>query len=66
MRKKIPGRNNLHLDLYSGDRELEVERLVGMGARRHRQTYSSGDDFRVLEDPDGKLFCVVQLPKGAT
>lgn len=64
--KKTPGRNNLHLDLYSQDREGEVGRLLKLGAKRHRQQYSPGDDFRVLEDPDGNLFCVVQLPKGAT
>ena len=64
--KKTQGRNNLHLDLYSSDRESEVERLLKIGAKRHHQTYTSDEDFRVLEDPDGNLFCVVQLPKGAT
>lgn len=63
VKKKAPGRNNLHLDLYSDDREPEVERLVVLGARRHRQAYDPDDDFRVLEDPDGNLFCVVQLPE---
>ncbi len=62
--KKTPGRNNLHLDLYSGDRKAEVERLLKIGAKRHRQTYGPDEDFRVLKDPDGNLFCVVQLPKG--
>lgn len=64
VRRKTPGRNNLHLDLYSKDREGEVERLLQIGAKRHRQSYKPDDDFRVLEDPDGNLFCVVQLPKG--
>ena len=64
VRKKTPGRNNLHLDLYSTDREEEVERLLKIGARRHGQAYDPDDDFRVLEDPDGNLFRVVQLPKG--
>ena len=62
--RKTPGRNNLHLDLYTDDREREVERLLKLGARRHRQDYAPTDDFRVLEDPDRNLFCVVQLPKG--
>lgn len=66
VRRKTPGRNNLHLDLYSEDRERELERLLGIGAKRHRQRYSPDDDFRVLEDPDGNLFCVVQLPRGTT
>jgi hypothetical protein len=54
------GKNRLHLDLYTDDREGEVKRLLKIGATRHRQTYDSDDDFRVLEDPDGNLFCVVQ------
>jgi len=62
-RKKTRGRNDLHLDLYSEDREVEVERLLRIGARRYRRSYGPEDDFRVLEDPDGNLFCVVQLPK---
>jgi len=50
----------LHLDLYAANREIEVMRLIKIGAKRHRQTYGPEDDFRVLEDPDGNLFCVVQ------
>lgn len=58
--KKRPGRNRLHLDLYTDNRESEVNRLLKIGAKRHPQTYDPEDDFRVLEDPDGNLFCVVQ------
>lgn len=58
--KRLVGRNWLHLDLYTNDREGEVKRLLKLGAKRHRQTYEPNDDFRVLEDPDGNLFCVVQ------
>ena len=57
---KRRGRNRLHLDLYTNNREKEVEKLLKIGATRHRQTYRPDDDFRVLEDPDGNLFCVVQ------
>jgi Glyoxalase-like domain len=64
--EKTPGRNNLHLDLYSDDREGEVERLLKIGAKRHPQSYDPDEDFRVLEDPDGNLFCVVKLPEDAT
>ncbi len=49
-----------HLDLYADDQEGEVRRLLGIGATRHRQAYDPEDDFIVLEDPDGNLFCVVQ------
>jgi catechol 2,3-dioxygenase-like lactoylglutathione lyase family enzyme len=51
----------LHLDLYTDDREGEVKRLLKIGATRHPQTYEPDDDFRVLKDPDGNLFCVVQI-----
>jgi len=50
----------LHLDLYADDQEGEVKRLLEIGATRHPQTYNPEDDFIVLEDPDGNLFCVVQ------
>lgn len=56
---RLRGRNWLHFDLYTDDQKGEIERLLKLGARRHRQTYRQGDDFRVLEDPDGNLFCVV-------
>jgi hypothetical protein len=48
------------LDLYTDQRETEVERLVEIGARRYPWRYETGGDFVVLEDPDGNLFCVVQ------
>jgi catechol 2,3-dioxygenase-like lactoylglutathione lyase family enzyme len=51
----------LHLDLYADNQEGEVKRLLKIGATRHPQTYEPDDDFRVLEDPDGNLFCVVQI-----
>ena len=50
----------IHLDLYTGDRDAEVERLIGLGARRYPWRYRTGSDFIVLEDPDGNLFCVVE------
>ena len=57
------GRNWLHFDLFTNDQKGEVERLLKLGAVRHRQTYDLGDDFTVLEDPDGNLFCVVDTSK---
>jgi catechol 2,3-dioxygenase-like lactoylglutathione lyase family enzyme len=59
--EKRPGkRSRLHLDLYTDDRDAEVERLLGLGATRYPWRYRPHDDFVVLEDPDGNLFCVVQ------
>ena len=53
-------RSKLHLDLYAQDQTAEVERLVQLGAKRYPWRYQLNDDFVVLEDPDGNLFCIVQ------
>ncbi|GAA5511899.1 hypothetical protein Dcar01_00613 [Deinococcus carri] len=48
-----------HLDLYAGDREAEVERLLALGAERVDWQYEPGADYVVLADPDGNRFCVI-------
>jgi catechol 2,3-dioxygenase-like lactoylglutathione lyase family enzyme len=60
---RLMGRNRLHFDLYTNDQSGEVERLLKLGATRHPQIYDLGDDFIVLEDPDGNLFCIVDTSK---
>jgi catechol 2,3-dioxygenase-like lactoylglutathione lyase family enzyme len=54
--------SRVHLDLYTEDREAEVERLLALGATRYEREYRPGDDFVVLVDPDGNRFCVVAKP----
>jgi catechol 2,3-dioxygenase-like lactoylglutathione lyase family enzyme len=49
-----------HLDLYAGDQQAEVQRLVGLGASQVPWNYPPGADYVVLADPDGNTFCVVQ------
>ncbi len=61
--EKLTGRNWLHFDLYTADQKHEVERLLKLGATRHPQEYEPDEDFIVLEDPDGNLFCVVDIIK---
>jgi catechol 2,3-dioxygenase-like lactoylglutathione lyase family enzyme len=61
--EKPMGRNWLHFDLYTNDQKKEIDRLLKLGAKRHPQTYDPEDDFIVLEDPDGNLFCVVDTSK---
>jgi len=61
--EKLMGRNWLHFDLYTNEQQGEVERLLKLGAIRHPQTYEPDDDFIVLEDPDGNLFCAVDTSK---
>ena len=43
------------------DADAILERLVKLGASRYPLRFKPGDDFVVLEDPDGNLFCVVQV-----
>jgi catechol 2,3-dioxygenase-like lactoylglutathione lyase family enzyme len=62
-RKRTGKRGWLHLDLYTTDQTAEVERLVRLGANRYPWRYGPDADYVVLEDPDGNLFCVVQLPE---
>ena len=52
------GKNRLHLDLYAQDQMAEVDRLEKLGAARERGP-NEGEDFVVLSDPEGNLFCVI-------
>ena len=61
--KRAGKRGWIHLDLYTAKQRKEVERLMRLGAKRYPWRYRPGADFVVLEDPDGNLFCVVQLPE---
>lgn len=59
-RDRRPTRRSwLHLDLYTDRPDVEVNRLIELGARRYPWRYRPGSDFVVLEDPGGTLFCVV-------
>ena len=55
-------KNRLHIDVNPTgcDQEQEVERLVGLGARRI--DIGQGDDktWVVLADPEGNEFCVLR------
>jgi hypothetical protein len=57
--EKRVGKNRLHLDLYTTDQMGEVERLLALGATRSSPTTRPEEDFIVLEDPEGNLFCVI-------
>jgi catechol 2,3-dioxygenase-like lactoylglutathione lyase family enzyme len=62
-RPRTGRRSWIHLDLYTTDQQSEVARLIGLGAGRYPWRYEPGADYVVLEDPDGNLFCVVQVPE---
>jgi catechol 2,3-dioxygenase-like lactoylglutathione lyase family enzyme len=65
--QKVPeprvGKNRLHLDLYAADQEGEVRRLLELGATLHPREPEPDEDFIVLADPEGNLFCVIQVPQ---
>jgi catechol 2,3-dioxygenase-like lactoylglutathione lyase family enzyme len=53
-----------HLDLHTDsaqEQEAEVARLISLGATRVDWTYPEGARFVVLADPEGNLFCVINL-----
>lgn len=54
-------KNRLHFDLYTTDQAGEVERLLGIGATRHPREPEPEEDFIVLADPEGNLFCVIDV-----
>ncbi|MEU3737579.1 MULTISPECIES: VOC family protein [unclassified Streptomyces] len=60
-------RPRLHLDLFTDTTEeqrAEVGRLISLGARAVEwELYPPDPDFVVLADPDGNLFCVVDLSR---
>ncbi|MGV9579471.1 VOC family protein [Streptomyces sp. NPDC003509] len=62
-------RPRVHLDLFAGTREeqrSEIERLTRLGARTvDWDSYPPDPDFVVLADPDGNIFCVVDLSHAA-
>ncbi|MFM9557795.1 MULTISPECIES: VOC family protein [Streptomyces] len=64
----VQDRPRVHLDLYAGnaeDQAAEVERLVGLGARRvDWDDYPLDADFVVLADPEGNRFCVIDTGRG--
>ena len=55
----------IHLDIMvdtAEEQRAEVERLVGLGAKRiDWDSYPPDPDFVVLADPDGNPFCIVDL-----
>ncbi len=51
-------KNRMHIDLESDDMAGEVQRLVGLGARRVAEKNEYGMTWTVLDDPEGNEFCV--------
>lgn len=52
-------KNRCHLDLDSADPTADIERLLGLGARRADVGQRGDEGFTVLQDPEGNEFCVL-------
>jgi catechol 2,3-dioxygenase-like lactoylglutathione lyase family enzyme len=52
------GKNRVHLDLDTENREAEVRRLIGLGATQIAERKVPGYIWTVLADPEGNEFCV--------
>jgi predicted enzyme related to lactoylglutathione lyase len=55
-------KNRLHLDITTSaeDRDQEIERLLGLGARRVDIGQTGRESWTVLADPEGNEFCVIR------
>jgi predicted enzyme related to lactoylglutathione lyase len=59
-RKTVKNRVHLDLTTTADDRDSEIDRLIGLGARRVNVGQTDQDSWDVLADPEGNEFCVVQ------
>jgi hypothetical protein len=55
-------KNRLHLDLTTDadERDAEIQRLLGLGARYIDIGQTGDESWTVLADPEGNEFCVVR------
>jgi predicted enzyme related to lactoylglutathione lyase len=55
-------KNRLHLDLTTGaeDRDAEIARIIGLGARNVDIGQTGEESWVVLADPEGNEFCVIR------
>ncbi|MFE7397895.1 VOC family protein [Streptomyces sp. NPDC057557] len=57
-------KNRLHIDLAPDDQAVEVERIIGLGARRVEIGQGADVSWVLLADPEGNEFCVL-TPKNS-
>lgn len=62
---KVPegrnGKNRIHLDLATKDWSAELDRLVGLGAKRLDEYDEYGIHWITLADPEGNLFDLAEI-----
>jgi predicted enzyme related to lactoylglutathione lyase len=63
LRSEVQVPPRIHIDLYSDDREAEVQRLIGLGAAEIPWDNRPPEaDYVVMADPEGNRFCVIDAP----
>ena len=66
------GKNRMHLDLNPGpeasaaEREADIDRFIGLGARPVDVGQRGDETWTVLADPEGNEFCVVRPKRTLT
>ncbi|TCO34135.1 putative enzyme related to lactoylglutathione lyase [Kribbella steppae] len=62
---KVPegrnGKNRIHLDLATADWAAEIDRLVGLGAKRLDEYDEYGTHWITFADPEGNLFDLAEI-----
>jgi predicted enzyme related to lactoylglutathione lyase len=53
-------KNRVHIDLNPDNRDAEVERVIGLGARRVDIGQTGDETWIVLADPEGNEFCILR------
>ena len=53
-----PGKNRMHIDVGTSERETLVERLKGLGAAELDTHEAPGLVWTIMQDPEGNEFCV--------
>ena len=59
-RKTVKNRVHLDLTTTADDRDSEIARLIGLGARHVDVGQTGRESWDVLADPEGNEFCVVR------
>lgn len=59
--EKANEKNRLHLDIVVPDLDAAVAHAVELGATRVNEQHTAFTRFEVLADPEGNLFCLVDL-----
>jgi hypothetical protein len=54
-------KNRMHVDLHAPDREREIDRLIGLGAKRHSDHDEYGIRWTTMLDVEGNEFCIAAL-----